>query len=86
LNNTSKTVLKSEDNYRFHYDNKFEDKSAEGNKPAFVLQPVEYSSKQTPADEVLSRVKNSTQNSRVEELSRVEKERSQRSKDEYPPY
>ena len=40
LNNTSKTVLKSEDNYKGQNDYRYEDKSSDTNKPVFNLQPV----------------------------------------------
>jgi hypothetical protein len=69
-------MLKSEDNYRFYYDNKADEKLSETSKPAFKLQPVENYVQPSPREEVSSRAKQSNNNSRVEDLSRVSKERS----------
>jgi hypothetical protein len=69
--NTSKTMLKSEDNYRPYPEEKYEEKPIEAQKDVFNLHPVEYVGQPSPTEELLSKVKFSANNSRVDELSRV---------------
>ena len=76
LNNTSKTVLKNEDQYKFQLDQRNEEQKIEEIKPAFNLQPVEVSSHHAPTNEIGSKVKNSSRNSRIDDFSRTERDRS----------